>query len=289
MSRLKALVKEPLVHFLLIGAVLFTAFGLQQEKNSDETTNSIRVNVGQIERLSAQFERTRLRPPTDSELSGLIEGHVRDEVYFREAQTMGLDQDDPVIRQRMRLKLEYLLEDLATEAAPDDEQLTQFMQRHPDRFRQEIRLSFTQVYLNPETRQDLSIDAVEILDRLNSGAPAETEGDRTLIGAQYVLASQHEITRLFGENFSNQLMLLESGDWMGPIISGYGGHLVRITAKQGGRFPELPEIRKQVEQEYLIQHRQELKDDVYRRLREGYEIVIETTDTANTESSQSGE
>jgi len=282
MGRLKALVKEPLFHFLLIGAVLFSAFGLRQDGNN-EAVNRILVNTGQIDQLSAQFERTRLRPPTEPELGGLIEGYVRDEVYYREALAMGLDQDDPVVRQRMRLKLEFLLEDLASEATPDDAQLTEFMQRHPDRFREEPRLSFTQVYLNPDKRHDLAVDSVAILARLNNGAPPEAEGDRTLLGPEYELATQFEITRVFGENFARQIIALEPGDWTGPLISGYGGHLVRIIAKLPGRFPDLSEIRRQVEQEYLVEQRRELKNTTYRKLREGYEIVIET---GSSQSSQ---
>ncbi len=282
MSRLKALIKEPLLHFLLIGVVLFTAFGLKQDGNN-EAANRILVNAGQINQLSAQFERTRLRPPTDNELTGLIEGYVRDEVYYREARAMGLDQDDPVVRQRMRLKLEFLLEDLASEATPDDAQLTEFMLRQPDKFRQQPRLSFTQVYLNPDKRQDLSVDAVAILARLNNGAPSEAEGDRTLVGSEYEMAPRFEISRIFGEDFARQIVALEPGDWTGPLISGYGGHLVRVTAKQAGRFPELSEIRKQVEQEYLIEQRRELKNTTYRKLREGYEIVIETGSSQSTQ------
>jgi hypothetical protein len=274
MSRLKALVNEPLLHFLLIGAVLFAVFGLRQNENS-EVANRILVSAGQIDQLSAQFERTRLRPPTETESAGLIEGFIRNEVYYREARAMGLDQDDPIVRQRMRLKLEYLLEDLATEAIPDDAQLTEFMQRHPDRFREEPRLSFTQVYLNPDNRHDLEADAVSVLARLNNGAPSQAEGDRTLVGAEYKLATQFEIGRVFGKDFARQIVALEPGNWTGPLISGYGSHLVRISAKQAGRYPELSQIRKQVEQEYLIEQRRELKNTTYRRLREDYEIVIE--------------
>lgn len=275
MSRLKALVKEPLLHFLLIGVVLFVVFGLRQPTGNNDAANRILVNSGQIEQLSAQFKRTRQRPPTASELVGLIEGFVRDEVYYREARAMGLDQDDPVVRQRMRLKLEFLLEDLASQATPDDAQLTEFMQRHPDRFREDPRLSFTQVYLDPDKRHDLAVEAVTILARLNQGAPPETEGDRTLVGPEYKLVAPHQIARVFGKDFTQQIMDLEPGDWTGPLISGYGGHLVRVTAKQAGRFPNLSEIRKQVEQEYLIEKRRELKNAAYRKLREGYEIVIE--------------
>jgi len=275
MSRLKALIKEPLLHFLLIGVVLFTVFGLKLNGNS-EATNRILISTGQIDQLSAQFERTRLRPPIDTELTGLIEGFIRDEVYYREARAMGLDQDDPVVRQRMRQKLEFLLEDLATQVTPDDAQLTEFMLSQPDRFRKEPRLSFTQVYLNPDKRPDLAADAVAILARLNNGTPPESEGDRTLVGPEYRLAAQFEIRRIFGAEFAQQLVALEPGDWTGPLISGYGGHLVKVSAKQAVRFPDLSELRKQVKQEYLVEQRRELKNAPYLKLREGYEIAIET-------------
>ena len=274
MRSFKALSREPLVHFLLIGAVLFTVFELRREEAS-AAPNQILVDAGQVEQLAARFKRSRLRPPTAIELAALIEGHVREEVYYRQALAMGLDQDDPVLRQRMRQKLEFLLEDLAAQAAPDDEQLTRFMQRHADRFQDEPRLSVTQVYINPDQHQNLAADTIQILTRLNSGAPPETEGDRSLVAQKFPLATQHEIKRVFGDSFAQQLVQLEPGGWTGPIDSAYGGHLVRVSAKQAARFPDLTEIRAQVERDYMAERRQELKDITYRKLREGYEIIIE--------------
>jgi hypothetical protein len=295
MSSLKALSREPLVHFLLIGAVLFTAFGLRQEEGS-AAPNRILVDAGQVEQLAARFKRTRLRPPTDIELAALIEGRIREEVYYRQALDMGLDQDDAVMRQRMRQKLEFLLEDLSDQSAPGDEQLIQFMQRHPQKFREEPRLSFTQVFLNPDKHQDLAVDAMQLLTRLNNGAPPATEGDRTLLGQEYLLATQHEITRVFGDSFAQQIVVLQPGEWTGPLYSTYGGHLVRVSAKQEEHFPVLAEIRKQVERDYMTERRQELKDITYRKLREGYEIIIEenagvatVTETAGTGSARPAE
>lgn len=285
MSSLKALWKEPLVHFLLIGAVLFTVFELRQEEGS-AAPNRILVDAGQVEQLVARFERTRLRPPTNLELAALIEGYIREEVYYRQALAMGLDQDDAVMRQRMRMKLEFLLEDLSAAAAPDDEQLIQFMQRHPEKFRQEPRLSFTQIYLNPDKHQDLAADAMQMLTRLNNGASSESEGDRTLLEQEYLLATQHEITRVFGDSFARQIVELEPGGWTGPLYSAYGGHLVRVSAKQEERFPELAEIRKQVGRDYMAERRQELKDITYHKLREGYEIIIEESAAATTAATE---
>jgi len=284
-NRLKFLLKEPLVHFLIIGFVLFVVFDLRQG-GAGAAENLIVISGGQVEQMSAQFERTWLRPPTDAELAGLIEGHVRNEVYYREARAMGLDQNDGIVRQRMRLKLEFLLEDLADETPPDDEQLTQFMQRHPDKFEIEPRLTFTQVYLNPDKRQDIMADAIETLKRLTSGGAAEAEGDRLMLEQRFTLASQYKIASAFGASFAEQLVELEPDGWTGPIFSGYGAHLVKVTEKQAGRFPELSEIRDDVELSYTVERRQELKDMAYAKLREGYEVVVEPVAADQDQSTQ---
>jgi len=285
MSRINSLVREPLVHFLIIGVVLFTVFELRQEDRG-ETENLILISAGQVEQFSAQFQRTRLRPPTASELAGLIEGYIRDEVFYREARAMGLDQNDGIVRLRMRQKLEFLLEDLAVEASPDDEQLMQFMQGHPDRYRIEPQLSFFQVYLNPDKHREVEADANQTLVRLIDGASPEAEGDRSLVEQNFVLASQYKIRSVFGDAFAKELVALDPGEWTGPIFSGYGAHLVRVSAKQEGRFPELSEIRDEVERDYLVERRQELKDMAYGKLREGYEVVVETA-SADSDLSQS--
>ena len=283
MSRIKFLVREPLVHFLIIGVLLFVTFDLRQG-DSPETDNLILISSGQVEQFSAQFERTWLRSPTDVELAGLIEGHIRDEVYYREARAMGLDENDGIVRQRMRLKLEFLLEDLSVEAPPDDEQLAEFMRRHPDRFQIEPRISFTQIYLNPDKRQDITADAAETLARLAGGAAPEVEGDRLMVDQSETLASKYRITSVFGTSFAEQLVALEPNGWIGPIFSGYGAHLVKVTEKQAGRFPELSEIRDEVARDYMVERRQELKDLAYARFREGYEVVVEAADVAADQS-----
>jgi hypothetical protein len=290
MSRFNAVWREPLVHFLLIGAVLFLIFAIRQDESST-TPNSIRVEAGQVEQFIARFKRTWLRPPTDSELAGLIEGYIRDEVYYREALAMGLDRNDAVVRQRMRMKLEFMLEDLAAEQTASDESLNAYMQRHPDKFRQETHLSFNHVYLNPDNHQELAGDLQDVLARLQNGAPPETEGDRLLVSPAYEAVSQSEIERIFGKSFAQQLVELEPGGWSGPFYSGYGAHLVKVSSKQDGRFLTLEEIRAEVEREYLVERRQELKDATYQRLREGYEIVIDPiasqpTGTADTSNNQ---
>jgi len=271
---MKKLWREPLVHFLLIGAVLFLAFDLTQDKRPDAASR-ILVDPSQVEQLSAQFKRTWLRPPTEAEVAGLIESYVRDEVYYREALAMGLDQNDPQVRRRMRLKLEFLLEDLTAAEPPDDEVLSAYLQQHPDRFRIEPRLTVRQVYLNRDRRPDLEGDAERILADLRAGVAPDTLGDRSMFPDVQTDVSTSEIARTFGKTFAQEVMTLEPGAWSGPLYSGLGAHLVLVTGRTEARLPALAEVRAKVEREYLAQRRQQLKDLAYRKLREGYEVIIE--------------
>jgi hypothetical protein len=274
MFDMRKLWREPLVHFLVIGAGLFLAFGLTRDQR-DDATNRIVVDAAQVEQLAAQFRRTWLRPPTEQELAGLIESHVRDEVYYREALVMGLDQNDPQVRRRMRLKLEFLLEDLSAEEPPDDETLHAYLQRHPEKFRIEPQLSFKQVYLNRDNHQDLPEYAARMLSELRAGRPPDSVGDPTLLPHEQTAVSQREIVRTFGETFAEAVLALEPGVWNGPVYSGFGAHLVLVTQHRDGYLPELAAVRDLVEREYLAQRRRELKDLAYRKLREGYEVIVE--------------
>ena len=278
-STLARLFREPLLHFLLIGAALFLLFGLTQGSGS-RTTNRIVVSPSQVEELAAQFSRTWMRPPTKDEIAGLIANHVRDEVYYREALAMGLDQNDLIIRRRMRQKLEFLLEDLSAENAPSDEALTVFLRKHPEKFRVEPQISFRQLYLNPDKRKDPAADAKSMLASLRKGAAPESVGDPTMIPFEYTQATPSEITRSFGNEFAQEVVQLSPGNWTGPVYSGLGAHLVLVTERKEGRLPELAEVRAEVEREYFAQRRQELKDKAYKKLLEGYQVIIEAPKTA---------
>ena len=274
MTFIRKLWREPLVHFLLIGAALFVFYDQTREQGS-EAPNRIVMSSGEVEQLAANFKRTWMRPPTETELSALIENYVREEVFYREALAMGLDQSDPVVRQRMRSKLEFILEDLSS-AEVADEVLLAYLKEHPDKFRTQPQVSFQQVYLSPDARTDLAAEAEVLLDRLNGGAAPESLGDPTLVPYAFTLASQAEIERTLGERFGRGVVELVPGDdWVGPVFSAYGGHLVKVSERVDARLPGMSEIRELVEREYLVERRNEIKDLAYAKLREGYDVTIE--------------
>ena len=278
---LSRLWREPLLHFLLIGAALFLYYDIVGEGDSEAPPKRILVNSGQVAQLAANFERIRMRQPTQEELDAMVESHVREEIFYREAMAMGLDQNDPMVRRRMRMKLEFMLEDLSGQDAGDDV-LSEFLKRNPERFRDETQVSFRQVYLDPDRRPNLENDAGRLLSRLNDGNDPEALGDRTLAPRTYQLAPQSEVARDFGDEFAREIASLPAGEWSGPVYSPFGAHLVKIDARIDDRLPVLAEIRDEVLREYLAEKRGQQKNLAYEKLREGYEVTVEPLNTAAT-------
>jgi PPIC-type PPIASE domain len=275
-------IREPLVHFLLLGVAIFVIYGLVSD-GSGSKPGYIVVTQGKIEHLRASFTRVWQRPPSPDELDGLIQDYVREEVLAREAVALGLDRDDTVIR-RLRQKMEFIANDLAAQAEPSDEELREYLAQHPDLFRTEPRLTFRQVYLNPQRRGDaVQRDAARLLAELNrAGAQADfaAMGDSTLLSPELVDVRASEVGGMFGERFARQVSQLPPGRWQGPVLSSYGVHLVFLEARTDGRLPELQEIRQAVAREWANAHRLEANERFYQELSRRYAVTIERPPTA---------
>ena len=170
--------REPLLHFLLIGAVLFLAF--EWRGRTGPASNRIVITSGQIDSLTAGFARVWQRPPTDQELKGLLDDYVREEIATREATTMGLDRDDTVIRRRLRQKFEFLMDEAADAAPPTDDDLRRWMEKHPDRFQTEPEVAFRQIYMNPQTRGAGVDRDAQVLLRQLAAAGVDAAHDREI-------------------------------------------------------------------------------------------------------------
>ena len=279
--RIQTLWREPLLHFLLIGAALFLYFDLVGGSSEAPAEKRIVVSSGQVEQLVANFKRTWSRPPAQKELDAMVESFVREEVFYREALAMGLEQNDPMVRRRMRMKLEFMLEDLSGQDA-SDEVLSEFLNRNSDRFRDDAQLTLRQVYLNPDKHPNLENDAGQLLSRLKDGSSPDALGDHTLVPRTYQLASQSVIARDLGDEFARQGASQPVGEWKGPVYSPFGAHLVRIEARIDARLPELAEIRDEVLREYLAEKREQQKNLAYEKLRETYEVTVEPPNSEAT-------
>jgi hypothetical protein len=271
------LLSEPLVHFLLIGAALFTAFSAVSGRDTTPP-NAIVVSAGKVEQLASLFERTWQRPPAPEELGGLITEFVREEAAYREGMALGLDRDDAIIRRRVRQKLQFVAEDLTSAAEPSDDDLAAFLVSHPDDYRLGARLSFRQVYLSPERRGDaLAGDARDLLRALEGGSSIDAGaiGDRTLLDHAYEDISISDVADRFGTEFAASVEGLAVGAWAGPIASAYGAHLVRVDAREEGRVRALSEVREQVRRDWEFEMRRQATDAFYRALVDRYDVVIE--------------
>lgn len=280
--------KEPLIHFLLLGAVIFFAYGLVAEKGSAQ--NEIFISRGQQENLVNTFSRTWQRLPTAAEYQGLLKDYIRQEIAYRQSREMGLDQDDIVIRRRLRQKMEMLAEDVAGLVPPTEEDLQAYLDANTESFMIEPRTTLQQVYFSTDRRGELAAaDALEALQSISGqGAMAnmDTLGDPLPLPAVLDDAGESEIARLFGSVFVEGLRGVETGSWTGPVASGFGLHLVLVTDRVDGRAPVLDEVRPEVQRELMSQRRQDSVDGLYEKLAENYSIEIELL--TDTDSSGTG-
>jgi hypothetical protein len=275
----KRILKEPLLHFLLLGAALFMAYGLMSEPGSSGAPGDIVVTEGQVEHLVAGFSKTWQRPPTDGELKGLIDDWVRDEIATREAMALGLDKDDTVIRRRLRQKLEFVSDDIAAQTEPTDADLNAYLQAYPESFRVEPQFTFSQVFLDPAKHgNNLASDTAQLLAQLQQlGAKVDSSalGDSLLLERTFQSVPTSEIAKQFGEEFAAALGKLSPGQWQGPVESGYGVHLVLIHERTEGRLPELADVRDNVIREWANARRLELNEKFYKELLKRYTVTIE--------------
>jgi hypothetical protein len=276
-EKLALWLREPLVQFLAIGALLFGVF--QWRGSGAPGSNRIVITSGQVDSIVAGFARTWQRQPTEEELEAQLDEHIRDEIATREAKVLGLDRDDTIIRRRLRQKLEFLVEDTVDLAPPTDAELEAWLAAHPDRFRTEPQAAFRQVFLSPERRgAALEADARALRATLAAGGPdvaIEVRGDRLMAPSDVARSTRSEIARLFGDGFADEILELEPGRWLGPIRSDYGVHIVFVREREEGRMPTLEEARPQVERELTFDRRRRQLDAMYARMIERYRIVIE--------------
>lgn len=273
------LLQEPLFHFLLLGGALFALHGyLGRNEAASSSDQQIVVSAGKIEHLAALFTRTWQRPPSREELDGLINDYIREEAAYREGTAIGLDQNDTIIRRRIRQKLDFVAEDLASQTQPTEEQLKEYLRNHPDDFRIHSRLTFRQVFFDPARHgEDLETIVNESVAQLRSDSSIDAgqQGDRTLLEFRFENVSQREVANQFGDPFAAALFQSDQGIWQGPIPSAYGVHLVIIDAYQPGRLPDLNDVRDAVAREWEHTRRQQLTEQYYEGLLEKYDVVIQ--------------
>jgi peptidyl-prolyl cis-trans isomerase C len=267
--------KEPLLHFLIIGVAIFAVFSIANKEEAAVGGNKIVVSSAETERLSDAWSKRMNRPPTEIELQGLIEAFVKEEVYYREALALGLDQDDTIIRRRLMQKMEFLSNDLAELDQPDESALNKYFLENQEKYRLPAQISFTHIYFSIDKRGARALaDSKLVLAELNVPRVPE-RGDSFMMEYDFVKETPSEVARSFGSDFAEQLFMLETNTWQGPAASGYGFHLVRISEKIDARMPELASVIDKVRTDFMFEQRQKINKEIYEKFKARYEIVIE--------------
>jgi peptidyl-prolyl cis-trans isomerase C len=266
-ERVRVALREPLVHFLLAGLAVFLFFQFRVEA-VDPGSRRIVVDVATAEQLAARFEQTMQRTPSGKEMEGIIRDHIREEIYYREALRLGLDDEDEVIRRRLRSKMEYLARAEAEAAVPNEETLQSWLNRNAARYATDALYSFDQIYLGDRS-------AGQVLGAMQKGIDWHDLGQAISLPKSMEKATTADISRTFGDGFAAALVGQKQNSWVGPIASGFGQHLVLIRALSVPKPPKLADIRQRVENDWRAQTAATREAKAYQALLDGYDIQIQ--------------
>lgn len=274
---MKKLVREPLLHFLFLGALIFALNAWRaKQRPADAAAPRIEVTAAVIERLRAAFERQFGKAPDAEELRAQVTAHIREEVFCREALALGLDRDDTIVRRRLAQMMEFLTGDIAGASEPADAVVREFFEKNAARYAKAGRVSFRHVYFKKEKRgAGTEAAAIEALGALAKGASDETMGDPFLHGFEFVERERDDVIAAFGREFAEKLAALPTGEWSGPVESSYGLHLVRVEARMEPRAVKFDEVRETVLRDFHDERRRIANDEVFEKLRERYQVTVD--------------
>jgi parvulin-like peptidyl-prolyl isomerase len=277
---MKRLLREPLIHFLLIGALLFGLYGLMPSAGpATAASKQIRLSQGEIAQLTLLFQSQWRRPPTPQELERLVENKVQQEILYREALAMGLDKDDEIVKRRMAQKMQFLAEDVAAAREPTAAELKAWFEQNSDKFAQPPRLSFRHLYFSTDRRGERARDdAQQALAKL-AGQPVDTQAaaalaDPFMFQDSYRDRAPDFLAKEFGTAFALALTRLAPGSWQGPVESGFGWHLVFVDTVVPGRVPAFEEIESDVRTAWLGEQKALAWDKAYNKMRAGYTVWL---------------
>ena len=276
--------KEPLVHFLVIGAAIFVLYGFMGQEDAEEQERAITITSGEINWLTDAWQKRWNRPPTAEEREGLINQYLREMILYREAVAMGLDKDDTVIRRRLAQKLEFLTQDLISPQPPTENELQSYFEAHIDRYQAPDLITLTHVFLDPDKRGNRTLkDAETIKTKLialkQPPQDARSFGDPFMLQSYYPERSEAELAKLFGRGFAEPVFKLEPHQWHGPVLSGYGTHLVYVHDRRKAQPPVFADVKEQVRQQWESDKREQLNEQFVASIVARYDVTIEDAAT----------
>jgi len=264
----RSLLREPLLHFVLLGVAIFAAQALL----ADEEPEAVREPIIVTDHLRASLAEDRLRRvgqrPEGEELDALVAGYVRDEALYREALRLGLDRGDTIVRRRLVQKMEFVLQGAAEVPEPSDEELRAFLEAHADDFVAPSKVGFEHVYLSRDARgETLSADGAALMAALtDDDQAAEGAGDPFIAGQRFALSTEEEIAARMGVSFAAAVTAAPDGEWTGPFESSYGLHAVHVTSRETTRPLALDEVREIVRRAVVEEARERAAEEAVQEL-----------------------
>jgi hypothetical protein len=278
---MRRFLREPLVHFLLIGALLFGLYGLAPPGHpmAAAPSKEIRLSLSEVTQLTQLFQSQWRRAPTPPELERMVENKVQQEILYREALAMGLDKDDEIVKRRMAQKMQFLAEDVAAAREPTATELSVWFEKNSARFAQPPRLSFRHLYFSPDrrgvrARDDAQHALAKLAGQPVDAAVASSLADPFMFQEYYRDRAPEFLGKEFGPQFALAVAKLAPGSWQGPIESGFGWHLVFVDTVVPGRVPAFEEIEADARAAWLGEQKALAWDKAYKAMRARYTVLL---------------
>lgn len=277
---LRDLLKKPAVHVVFLGLIVAAAILLAKGPPVTDASKRVVITGADLLQQRAAFMRTWQREPTAEELRGALEKHIRQEVLYREALTRGYDRDDLVVRRAMQQKMEFLAASQAMQEPPTEEEIEAFFALRRERYRLPAVLSFSQIYLSADQRgAGVEQAAIDLLARLRLEDPDSDAltswGDPIMLDTSYADQTERDVSAAFGELFAEAVVRLPIGEWQGPVSSGYGLHLVKVTEREESRVPEWREVAMRVINDMEFEAKAAARDQLYQEIAQNYEVYLD--------------
>jgi peptidyl-prolyl cis-trans isomerase C len=286
----KRWLREPLLHFLLIGLLLFGVYAYTNRgRIGIESPRQIVLSLDELATMTAYFESQWHRRPTPQEFQAMVEDKIKEEVLYSEGLAMGLDKDDTIVKRRMAQKMQFLAEDVAAAHEPSSAELKAWFEKNTDKFALPSRYSFRHVYFSPDKRgRNAHDDAAQTLAKI-AGQPEDSPlipsvADRFMFQDYYGDRTPSAIAKEFGPQFAVALEKLKPGSWQGPIESGYGWHLVFVDTVIPGRIPAFEEVESEVKTAWLGDQKAQAWGKAYKEMRAKYTVFLPAAPDKQTAS-----
>lgn len=276
------LFRKPLLHFVLIGAVAYLAYNILKEEvlPGGESENTITVTQGEVSMMTDSWQKRWNRPPTETELDGIVNEYIKEMVYYRTALEMGLGENDPRIRRLLAQKLQFVTSGLIQPQEPGEGELKRYFRENINKYTPPPYVTITQIFFDPDLRGDNTLeDARSTMAMLNRVAVESVSpgkyGDNIMLQNYYPQRTEQDLSKLFGNEFAKSVFVLSSGQWHGPVLSGYGTHVVYVHSRKEPEAPKFGDIKDQVLSGWMEDKQNELNELYYKGLLGRYEVVVE--------------